>query len=541
MTHPMLRLALLGWLLLAIPAPRALAADRPNSVYNPNLLAQAVDDALERRWKQERLVPSGACNDYEFNRRVWLDLVGMIPSEEAVRQFVTPAESDGPSKKDSRRGDKKESDRRQALVEALLDSPGYGKHGAVLWGNALVGRGKDLELLQQIPFREWLADQLAKNTRIDKLVRELLVSTGRRSDNPSVGWAMGQKGNHEDMTGSAARLFLGTQIQCAQCHDHPFDKWKQRDFYGMAAFFARVKYEQVIIAESLTELPAGEIRLGGRPEGDVIAPRFLAVDKDASVGSRPRREVLADWITSPDNKRFARAIVNRVWAQFFGRGFVHPIDDFSDNNPPSCPEALDALADGFVHSGFDLKFLVRAITRTRAYQLTSLPSKNNKDDDTLFSKHPLRRLMPEQLVPSVVMSSGIASNKEVMDNPLVKLILTGIQQQFIFVFANMDEMTEVSEFKGTIAQALLMMNGKPIIGATRLHLLHPLALKLLKGSPEEQVELLFLSTVSRPPTKAESQALVPLVRSTRLPTERLEVCEDLYWALINSAEFTFNH
>lgn len=518
---------------LALAAERK--ADKSGSLYGPDQLAKAVDDALDRRWKQERLVPSPPCTDHEFLRRVSLDLTGCIPSEDAVRKFA------GAREPEKRENNKKLADHRKELVDQLMDSEGYGRHQSVVWGNALVGRGKELELLAQINFRNWLAEKLAKNTHFDDLVREMITATGRRSENAAAGWAIKQKGNHEDMAGSVARLFLGTQIQCAQCHDHPFDKWKQRDFYGMAAFFARVKYDNLLFVETVQDLSSGEIRLGGNSENEIIAPRFLAVEKPANLGSRPRREVLADWLVSRDNKQFAKATVNRVWAQFFGKGFVHPVDDFSENNPPSCPEALEALADGFVHSDFDLKFLVRAITRTKAYQLSSLPSKTNKDDDSLFSKHPLRRLIPEQMVPSVVMSSGITSNREVMENPVVKLILLAVEQQFIFVFSNMDEQTEVSEFKGTIAQALLMMNGKSVIGATRLHLLHPLALKLLQRSPDEQVEMLFLATVSRPPTKAELGMFVPAFRNARLPNERLEICEDLYWALINSAEFTFNH
>lgn len=525
--RPFLLTVVLAWLLGSLSLQ---AADQANSADGPDQLARKVDEALEKRWRAERLIPSVTCTDYEFHRRVSLDLVGAIPSAEAAHEFV-----------DQGVGKATKAERRQALVDALLDSPSYGRQGAVLWGNTLVGRGQGLELLANIPFREWLADELNKNTRFDQVTRELLVATGRRSDNRAVGWAMGKAGNHEDLAGSAARVFLGTQIQCAQCHDHPFDKWKQTDFYGLAAFFARVKYSKIIVAESLSEQTAGEIRLGGKADGAVIAPRFLGVEKPAAIGGRPRREALADWLTSRDNQQFARAIVNRVWAQFFGRGFVHPVDDFSESNPPSCPEALDALAEGFAGSGYDLKFLIRAITRTRAYQLSSLPSSNNKNDEALFSKHPLRRLMPEQIVPSVVMSSGLAANKNLMENGLVKLLLKGVEQDFIFVFANMDETTEVSEFKGTISQALLMMNGKPIVTATRLHLLHPLAIKLLKRTPEEQVQLLFLSTVSRPPTPAESAQFVPMIQGARGSGAQLEVCEDLYWALINSAEFSLNH
>lgn len=504
-----------------------LAQDSPGAAApSPDQLARFIDDQMEKTWRAERLVPSNPSLDNEYLRRVYLDIVGVIPSEPTVKQFLSNPKAE----------------KRQVVVDELLSSDAYARYASVEWGNLLVGRGTGAEVLIQKRFRDWLSDQFKSNVGFDQTTRSILTATGTAVEEPAALWTLHHDSKAENLTGAAARIFLGTQIQCAQCHDHPFNAWRQEDFYGLAAFFARTSQKRKLFGNGISEAASGEIRLGGTGDGKVIAPKFLDGPAASASSRKPRRQQLADWIVDPGNNQFARAITNRVWGRMLGRGLVDPVDDFDASNPPVYPEILEKLAGGFTASGYDMKYLVRTITRTRAYQLSSRPSRNNKDDDQFFSRCRLRRLGPEQLVASVVMSTGLGDSAKTWDNPLFQIIMQSVQKDFIFVFASMDETTEVSEFRGTIAQALLMMNSKQMAGVTDFNLLSPLTAKLLKcRTVEEKIQLLFLTTVSRKPNSGELRRFGQYFRGVRRVTGQLEICEDIYWALLNSNEFAFNH
>lgn len=492
----------------------------------PEQLASFIDEQLENAWKTQRLAPSNPCLDSEYLRRVYLDIVGVIPSEPTVKQFLSNPQDE----------------KRHIVVDELLASEAYARYAAAEWGNLLVGRGTPVEVLAQQRFRDWLAGQFKSNVGFDKTTRSILTASGTPLESPATTWILHHEAKPENLTAAAARIFLGTQIQCAQCHDHPFSSWRQEDFYGLAAFFVRTSEKRLLLSQGVSEATAGEIRLGGTADGEVVKPRFLGRAAPTTATQKTRREQLADWLVDPSNKLFARAIANRVWGHLLGRGLVDPVDDMSDSNPSVYPEVLDALADQFIASGYDMKYLVRAITRTRAYQVSSRPSRNNKDDQEFFSKGRLRRLGPEQLVASVVMSTGLGDSAKTWSNPLFQILMQSVQKDFIFVFASMDETTEVSEFRGTIAQALLMMNSKQMAGATDFNLLSPLTAKLLKcPTVDEKIQLLFLSTLSREPSSAERRRFGQYFRGATRVTDQLEICEDIYWALLNSNEFTFNH
>ncbi|MBM81045.1 MAG: hypothetical protein CMJ78_10685 [Planctomycetaceae bacterium] len=520
---PMRRLTV-GVACLIISITSVGLAQRPR--LSPETIAQQIDFEFEQAWKAAKLAPSRRTSDSEFVRRVFLDIAGTIPPEDSVRKFLA-----GRSKS-----------KREDTVKLLLDSPAYSKYSSVVWGNLLVGRGKGVKFLQQIPFRNWLEEQFAANRPFDEMVKELLTASGKAGDNPAVVWTIHHEGKAENLTGATARVFLGTQIQCAQCHDHPFESWKQTDFYGMAAFFGRVESKRRFLTVTVEESSRGEIRVGGGEDGPIAAPTFLDGSKPKAQDTPSRRQQLANWLVDDSNEQFPRAVSNRVWAHYFGRGLVDPVDDFGESNAPSLPAVLDLLAESFVKSGYDLKFLIKAITSTRAYHLSSLPSSNNQEDEEFFSRSLLRRLGPEQLLSSVVVSTGISSHKQIVDNPLFKLLIAVVQQQFVFVFSNMDEMTEVNEFNGTISQALLMMNSDPLARVTDWGFLDPLNRKLRSANNvEDKVEILFLSTLSRKPTRGERVRFGKYFNGVRTTKAQLEICEDIYWALLNSAEFAFNH
>jgi hypothetical protein len=486
---------------------------------SPEELARFIDERMERTWRTERLTPSRPCLDSVYLRRVYLDIVGVIPSEPTVRAFLSNTDAN----------------KRWIVVDQLLESKAAARYASVVWGNLLVGRGTGMKSLTQKPFRDWLNQQFKSNAGFDQTTHAILTASGTPAENPAVIWTLHHESKAENLTGAAARVFLSTQIECAQCHDHPFADWSREDFYGMAAFFAGTSERPTLGGRRVRESAAHGIRVDGK----LVRPKFLGGGAPRDAVASTRRQQLAEWII---NKQFARTVANRLWARMLGRGLVHPADDFGPANPAVYPQVLERLADGFVAADYDLKFLVRTIARTRAYQLSSRPSRNNKNDQQYFSKARLRRLAPEQLVASIVMSTGLGDKAETWENPLFQFLMQIVQTDFVFVFANTDETREVSEFRGTIGQALLMMNSKHMAGATDFKLLSPLTAKLLKRrTVGEKIQLLFMSTVSRPPTAAELRQFGQHFRGVVQIQDQLEICEDIYWALLNSNEFTFNY
>jgi hypothetical protein len=517
--RPFLAYSSLIVLLCAFPL-FAQDALRPRDT--PAELVAFIDAEFASQWRAKKLQPSPTCTDQEFVRRAYLDINGTIPGAAQARAFA----------KDAR------PDKRALLVNRLIRSPAHAQYESMQWGNILVGRGTKAKALEQLTLRNWLREQFAANAPFDRIARALLTATGNSRQNPPAQWTLHHKQKPENLASAASRIFLGTQIQCAQCHDHPFDTWEQRDFYGLAAFFARIEEQQRLFGRTVQETKTGEIRLGGLPDGDVIPPTFPWGEDTVNPRESPRA-ALADWLRSPQNTQFAKAITNPMWAHYLGRGFVNPIDDFCDANTPVYPKVLDRLARYFTDSGYDLRALGRVITATRAYQLSSRATRSNATDSRYFSKMPLRRLSAEQLLAGVVTSTGISSN--IADNPLFKLLLGGVQQDFVFVFANMDEMTEVTEFQGTIAQALLMMNSQHIARIVDFKFLDPLTRILFPLSPAAQIDQLYWHTLSRAPSDAERTNFLSYYEGVKQPQKRLEICEDIYWALLNSAEFAFNY
>jgi hypothetical protein len=509
-------------LLLLLLAASAMAQDALRPRDTPAELVAFINAEFAKQWRAKKLLPSAPCTDEEFARRAYLDINGTIPSAAQARAFVNESSPD----------------KRQKLVERLLGSSAHAQYESMLWGNILVGRGTKAKALEQLTLRNWLRQQFAANAPFDQIARALLTATGNSRQNPPAQWTLHHDQNAEKLASATSRIFLGTQIQCAQCHDHPFDIWEQRDFYGLAAFFARIKEQQRLLGRTVREKASGEIRIGGHPDGEIVPPTFLWGEDKVDARKSPRAE-LADWLLSPQNAQFAKAITNRIWAHYFGRGFVNPIDDFSDVNTPVYPQVLERLALYFSDHSYDLRALSQVITATRAYQLSSRATASNADDSKYFSKMPLRRLSAEQLLASVVTSTGL--HTDIADNPLFKLLLGGVQQEFVFVFANMDEMTEVTEFQGTIAQALLMMNSQHIANVVDFKLLDPLTHTLLRLSPSAQIDQLYWHALSRAPSQAERDNFLGYFEGISDPRQRLEICEDIYWALLNSAEFAFNY
>jgi hypothetical protein len=490
-------------------------------------LARHIDRVIDQRLRAEQVAPSPRADDAEFLRRVYLDLTGRIPPAAKVRAFLAD----------------KDPNKRARLIDELLASPAYGGHQADLWRALLLPRTSDNRrfLLLYPALTRWLEEGFNDNKPWDQLVRELLTASGQTDQNPAVVYFLANP-TADKVTDNVTRLFLGVQLQCAQCHNHPFTGWKQTEYWGMAAFFTRVRL-------SGRPRPAGgrgplltvrEDGKGRRPplpdSAKVVPAKFLQGEEPPLRRGQPARPVLARWLTSPDNPFFSKAMVNRTWAQLFGRGIVNPVDDMHEANAPSHPELLADLAGQLAAHDFDLKYLIRAICNSEAYQRTSKPHGNNAEaSPALFSHMAVKVLTPEQLFDSLTQALGTPNRPAAQLRRAAQAKRRPVNLRAAFAaFFQVEDGADPTEYQAGIPQALRLMNG-PLLNN------FPMLLPLLRSgkSPRQVIEDLYLATLSRPPTTSELARLTAHVRRQR--TQPRQAYADVLWALINSSEFAMNH
>src|SRR5262245_18414747 len=371
--------------LLAALAATANAADK-----DATTLAGRIELAIGDKLTATKVTPSPRSEDAEFLRRVYLDLTGAIPPADKAAAFL----------------DSTDADKRTKLINELLDSPAFGRHLADIWRALFVKKDPDNRRIQFDPLDKWLQEQFNANKGWDKIATELVTATGGQDENGAVTFFHANN-TVDKMTDRVCRTLLGVQLQCAQCHNHPFTKWKQTEYWGMAAFFMQVgpngNPNQVAKnggVQSIAESP--KPRRARLPESAKMVPaRYFQGDEVKIKDGDARRPFLAKWLATADNPYFARAFVNRVWAQLFGKGFVVPVDDIHDGNVPSHPELFKALADDFAKGGFDIKALYRTICASETYQRTSKPvAANENADERLFARVAVKPMTPEQLYDS---------------------------------------------------------------------------------------------------------------------------------------------
>lgn len=499
--------------------------------------ADLIDRHIAARWKSDGVVPTEVSDDAEFFRRINLHIGGVIPTVWEVRSFVAD-----PS-----------PDKRRQAVEHLLSGPRYIAHFTSTWRKVMLPETEtDPNLRGLAPeFENWLRKRLIDNTSYDRMVRELLTAPLSRSN----AMAMGNTGREatpagffaakemkpENLAAGSARTFLGVRIDCAQCHDHPFDAWKRQQFWGYAAFFAgivpaRAGSDDIPVQQSVEVFDRRELAIPDDLNQRVVQATFLNGDQPDWKPRTSSRQTLAEWITARDNPYFARATVNRLWAHFFGLGLVDPVDDLSPANIPSHPELLNELGREFARHDFDLQFLIRAIVNSRTYQLTSRRTHDSQDDPTRFARMAVQGLTAESVYRSLQRATG-AAPPAVTDRSVVLFAPQGEDQQFRELFANVTE--RPIDRQTSILQALLIMNG-PQTDVRQLRILESI-LAFPDLTAAEQIETLFLSTVSRLPAAAESARLVQAFEAQASPDERRKVLGDILWALLNSSEFLFNH
>lgn len=492
-------------------------------------LAKIIDEEVAKRMAAEGFKASPRSEDTEFLRRVHLDLVGTIPSAEKVDAFLKNTD---PKK-------------REKVIDELLADPRFGVQISEIWSGQMIPRESNNRRLNHTPFQEWLAKQFNAGVPLNKLVFDLVTATGNTDENGATVFYVGNP-TVDKMTDNVARMFLGVQLQCAQCHNHPFTDWKQTEYWAMAAFFMKTKLtvnpQQAAkkgVAPGITETGKAGGKKQGLPESAKIVPaKFLQGESPTLNQSEPFRPVLAQWMTSPNNPFFARAMVNRFWYQLFGRGIVNPVDDMHQDNVATHPELLAAMTEQLKTSGFDLKYLLRAICNSETYQRTSKPSNDNQSDDRFLSHRVVRVLSAEQLYDSlttVVGKSGAGRTDRKAPIAGKKGAPAGGRENFLNFF-RIDEGADPLEYQAGIPQALRMMNSGQFNNTT-----DTVAKAMKEGStPAQVVERLFIHSLSRRPTAEETQRLTDFVRQKGGSDPRTAY-GDIVWALINSSEFAFNH
>ncbi len=489
------------------------------------VLSQHIDEAIDTCLRAEKVAPSPRSNDAEFVRRIYLDITGHIPSADKVAAFL----------------DSRDPNKRAKLIDDLLASHDYGKHQADIWQALLLPRTSENRFVSFDKMTAWLEKSFNDNKPWDKMVREILTAQGELDKNGAVTYFLANL-TPDKLTDNTTRVFLGVQLQCAQCHDHPFTKWKQDEYWGMAAFFTKVRING---NPRQAAMQGNTVSIGengkGRPirlpiSAKRVPPKFLQGEQPDLSSSDAYRPVLAKWMTSSQNRYFSRAMVNRLWAQFFGRGLVNPVDDMHDGNQPSHPQLLDELSAHFVASGFDVKQLIRALCNSEAYQRTSKPTAHNREAvPELFSRMAVKVLTPEQLYDSLLMILGAPNPANPRRNSANAARLRNATPRMLFVaFFKGDENAEPTEYQAGIPQVLRMMNAPMLNNTTMLA-------PLLKSdkTPKQIIEHLYLTTLSRRPSAHELQRCVALVR--KHSDEPREAFGDILWALLNSSEFTLNH
>jgi len=504
--------------LLLLSASWAMAADSPPApVRSAAQMSARIDELLAARWEESGITPAAGAVDHVFLRRIYLDLAGRIPRISEARSFLA----------DQR------SDRRQRLIDRLLDSSDFANRMAAIWRTALLDDVVDPRRVQMATLLEaHLRTQFLENQPFDQIARDLLLAEGQPYQARAGIYLASLQAKPEKIAASSSRVFLGVQIQCAECHDHPFDHWTRRNFWEYAAFFARLEQPTNPngFVSMLREKPSGELTIPDTEE--TILPRFLSGESVDANDDRSRRRILADWMTSADNDFFARAIANRLWSQLFGRGIVHPIDDLGQHNPASHERLLSELADFFASSGFDIKQTLRALANSRAYQRASSHLGEAAPPES-FAQMQVKPLTAEQLFDCL----GAAVIKKAPPTPQYAGRRLDPAK---FAFLTKFQTTGASdEYQGGVLQALSLMNGAQTDAAVRPQqsdLLQALAAPIF--TTEDRLETIYLATLTRTPSDSEKNACLLYIEQA---TEESTALGDILWALLNSAEFNFNH
>ena len=500
----------------------------------PQLGTSAFDRHLLRQWRRLGVVPSAKADDATFLRRVTIDICGTLPTSDEVAEYLA----------DTR------SDKRARLVDRLLERPEYASYFTLKWADILQNRGAGYSTSKQRAgttlFAAWIRDSLAANKPYDQFVSEIITASGSQNENPPAIWYRTVRKSPEYVE-SVAQAFLGVRVQCAQCHHHPTERWSQSDYFGLAAVFSRVGRKggfadaEVPTDEIITLKEGGELR---HPRtGELLKPRPLGgAEFSLGVHDDPRVS-LARWMTSADNPFFARTMANRLWAHFLGRGIVHPIDDARSTNPPSNPELLDALAQDFISSGFNVKHLIRTITSSDAYGLESASHAGNAGETQTFARFYPRRASAEVLLDGISQVLDVPTNFPgvAVGSRAIDLPDENVAAHFLDVFGRPARMSacECERVDSpALTQALELVNSAEIQRKLTAKTGYAERLAASEKSHAELATDAFVRVLSRRPRADELKVAVAYLASE---PDRAEACRSLLWSLLATNEFLFNH
>jgi Protein of unknown function (DUF1549)/Protein of unknown function (DUF1553) len=513
----------------AVAVRVAVVAQPPRANYPEMPCANFIDDLVVAKLKRINIVPSQLSSDREFLRRVYLDTVGVLPSLEETRAFM----------------EAKDSGKRARLIDTLLERPEFAEVWATRFSDlfrvGLLDQGNKGGRL----IYSWMRKAIREDKPYNEFVTELLTASGNLFYNPTANfYYVTEFAEPENYATNISQVFLGVRLECARCHNHPWEKWTQDDFWGFAGFFARMGVKDTYQND--------ESQIHLKLKGEVLHPKtkkpvaakYLDGPTETEGPDEDIREKLAAWMTSPDNPWFARAIVNRIVKHYLGRGLAEPVDDFRVTNPPSNEALLDALAKDFVRNGYSLRHTIRLILNSRAYQLSSEPNETNRNDEINYSRYPVKRLMAEQLIDAITQVTGVPEKYQGF--PLgtrAMSIPRGAPSYFLQAFGRMKAREVICErdLQPAMNQAMHLISGDTLqrqITAKNSRLAQWLEDPSL--SDEEILKRLFLAALVREPDSREiSLALAPI--RLRGPEARRQAFEDALWALFNSKEFAYNH
>ena len=503
-----------------------------------------IDDLVLRKLEALHIPPADLCTDNEFIRRAYLDALGLLPKPEEVRKFLADSSPD----------------KRQKLIDALLERPEFVDYWAHKWSDVLLVSTRKLPQQSVWAFYQFIRQSVADNKPWDRFARDILTAQGSTLRNGAANYFVLHR-DVTDLTESTAVTFLGMSVTCCRCHNHPLEKWTQDQYWSLANLFSRVGLKN-------GERP-GEVSVQSRPDGEVPHPRRGVAMPPTPLDYKPlpadsrldRRRYFADWLTSPDNPYFAKALVNRVWRNFMGRGLVEAEDDLRQTNPPTNAELFDALAHDFIKHRYDVKHLIRTVMRSAAYQRSARPSPGNAADDRFYSRYLVRRLSAEVILDAYAQVTGVptpftqvsvgssgGTSPTSMYPPgtrALQLPDSQLVSPFLDAFGRPERLQTCScerQQDSSVGQALHLNNGRTLNDKLRAKTSRVEAWLKEKVGDEEAVRRVYLLALSRPPTEAELKKFKALLAEAAQDRQssRREALEDLFWAVLTSKEFIFN-
>ena len=485
-----------------------------------------IDTRINEKLRNLRVQPSEICSDAEFIRRASIDICGIVPTPERIAEFVAD----------------EAKDKRAKYVDEMLSRKEFVDIWVMKWSELLQVRStQQVSYKATLLYYDWLKQKVASNVPVNEMVTELLGSQGGTFTVPATNYYQNEQ-NNQKVAENVAQVFLGMRIQCAQCHNHPFDRWTMDDYYGFTAFFAQV-------ARKRAEDPRETIvfnRGGGETKHPVskqnVKPKFLGGIEPETKG-KDRREVVAQWITSPENPYFAKNLSNIVWAHFLGRGIIDEVDDVRISNPAVNPQLLDELGAKFIEYNYDFKKLVRDICNSRTYQLSTKTNATNESDLTNFSHASLRRIRAEVLLD--IISQVTETKNKFKGLPVgsraVQIADGNTSNYFLSTFGRAKRESVCScevKMDPSLSQALHLLNGNTVNNKIRQGKLVQTWLKDQKKTPAQIIEEIYLRCLGRQPTDQEKATLLESVEGEE---NKHQALEDVFWAVLNSREFVFNH